>query len=99
MYLICKQMECTDNTMIINQDTCTVVAVHREQMWQWTLPARLLIKVLSDPGEGLHSHQTGHVNLLHVVCGGQHNLVGVSLDGWTDGRAEGSSVDVTLTPR
>lgn len=44
------------------------------------LPAGLLVKVLSDPGEGLHSHQTGHVHLLHVVRGRQHDLVGVGLE-------------------
>lgn len=45
------------------------------------LPAGLLVKVLSNPGEGLHRHQAGHVHLLHVVRGGQHYLVGVGLDG------------------
>lgn len=45
------------------------------------LPAGLLVKVVPNPSEGLDSHQTGHVHLLHVVRGGQHDLVGVRLDG------------------
>lgn len=42
-------------------------------------PSRLLVKVFSDPGVGLDGHQRGHVHLLDVVGGGQHDLVGVGL--------------------
>lgn len=45
------------------------------------LPAGLLVKVVPNPSEGLDCHQTGHVHLLHVVRGGQHDLVGVRLGG------------------
>lgn len=55
--------------------------VHSKKMRGRMLPAGLLVKVVPNPSEGLDSHQTGHVHLLHVVRGGQHDLVGVRLDG------------------
>lgn len=73
---------CETGTRYILDDGVCAAA---ERMWEaydlpWSSPAGLLIKVVPYPGVGLDSHQARHVHLLDVMSGGQHYLIGVSLD-------------------